>query len=350
MPKSPQRLSTTRPPAAPEAPPGTTSTSWFSTVRGLLWATAAYFLFSTSDAIIKLLLGRYATFQVIPFQVCFASIIVAIMIVRGRGFRWPKGIAGFWLSIRGLLGGIGAVCGFYAFAHLPMADVYALAFCAPLLVTVLAAPILGEKVGPRRWAAVIVGFLGVMVMVRPGFQTLELGHLMALLTAFSGAGTLLIMRSLRGVTTASTMASSVMAGLLVVSLPVLPFVWKTPTWADLGLMACSGLMMGTAQFCMLRALTSTAAATLAPMQYTMMVWAVVYGYVLFGTTVSPYVLAGSFIVVGSSLYTMHRERQRSIHERSETPMTPVSPAMQAGADPDHPPVAQVAPAPRRMAG
>lgn len=189
-----------------------------------------------------------------------------------------------------------------------MADVYAIAFCTPLLVTLLSIPILGESVGLRRWSAVVAGFIGVLVMVRPGFTTLAMGHLAALATAFTGAGTVLIMRRLRGAESPSVMVASVMVGLLAVSLPVLPFVFRMPTASDLALCAASGLMMGCAQFCILRALSLASAATVAPMQYSMMLWAVVYGLVVFGQPVSPYVLAGAAIVVMSSLYTMNRER------------------------------------------
>lgn len=189
-----------------------------------------------------------------------------------------------------------------------MADVYALAFCTPMIVTMLSIPILGERVGPRRWAAVIAGFVGVLVMVRPGFTTLAAGHLAALGTAFTGAGTVLIMRHLRGAEAPSTMVATVMVGLLGVSLPVLPFVFRAPDAADLALSAASGLMMGCAQFCILRALSAASAATVAPTQYSMMIWAVIYGVIVFGTPVSPYVLAGAAIVVASSLYTMNRER------------------------------------------
>ena len=173
----------------------------YSTLKGVGFALCGYFLFATADALTKTIVNSYSSFQIIPMQVVFASLPIVAMIVRGGGFRIPRGVNLALLGLRGLLAGLGAILGLYAFRHLPLADVYALAFCAPLLVTVLAIPILGERVGPRRWAAVIVGFIGILVMVRPGFQALSLGHVAALLTAFSGAGTLLIMRHLRGVET-----------------------------------------------------------------------------------------------------------------------------------------------------
>jgi drug/metabolite transporter (DMT)-like permease len=268
----------------------------------------AYFLFSSSDAIVKVLVPRYSVFQLIPQQVAFALIPVAGIVLATGGFHRPKRKNLRLLVLRGLLAAGGTVIGVYSFSRLPIADVYALAFCTPLIVTVLSIPLLGEKVGIRRWAAVLVGFIGVLVMVRPGFMTLTLGHVAALGTAFTGAGTVLIMRHLRGVESSSTMVTTVMIGLLTVSLPILPFVFVKPTASDLALSAASGLMMGCAQFCILRALSLASAATVAPMQYSMMIWAVLYGYLVFNTPVSVYVLAGAGIVVLSSLYTMNRER------------------------------------------
>ena len=279
-----------------------------SPVLGLGFSILAYFLFGSSDAIVKVLVQRYSIFQLIPFQVVFALVPVAGFVLATGGFHRPKRKNLRLLVLRALLAGFGTVIGIYSFSRLPMADVYALAFCTPLIVTVLSIPLLGERVGVRRWAAVVVGFIGVLVMVRPGFMTLTLGHIAALGTAFTGAGTVLIMRHLRGAESASTMVATVMIGLLCVSLPVLPFVFIMPSASDLALSAASGLMMGCAQFCILRALSLASAATVAPMQYSMMIWGVLYGLVVFGTPVSVYVLAGAGIVVLSSLYTMNRER------------------------------------------
>jgi drug/metabolite transporter (DMT)-like permease len=122
----------------------------YSTLKGVGFALCGYFLFATADALTKTIVNVYSSFQIIPMQVVFASLPIVAMIVRGGGFRIPRGINLALLGLRGLLAGLGAILGLYAFRHLPLADVYALAFCAPLIVTVLAIPILGERVGPRR--------------------------------------------------------------------------------------------------------------------------------------------------------------------------------------------------------
>ena len=259
---------------------------------GLGFSILAYFLFGSSDAIVKLLVQKYSIMQLIASQVVFALIPVAGIVYAIGGLRKPHRKNLPLLALRGFLAGFGGIIGFFAFSRLPMADVYAIAFCTPLIVTVLSIPLLGEKVGIRRWAAVVVGFVGVMIMVRPGFMTLTLGHVAALVMAVTGAGTVLIMRHLRGSESPSTMVATVMIGLLCISMPALPFVFIMPTAGDLALSAASGLMMGCAQFCILRALSLASAATVAPMQYSMMIWGVLYGFVIFSTTPDAYVLTG----------------------------------------------------------
>jgi drug/metabolite transporter (DMT)-like permease len=279
-------------------------------LRGVLLAVAGFFLFASSDAIIKTMTARYSIFQIMIMQVAFGFIPFGVMLVRAGGLRALRPIHPRLVVARGLLSGVGTICGFFAFAHLPLADAYAIAFGAPILVTILSIPVLGERVGPHRWSAVVVGFIGILIMVRPGSTSLQLGHLGALGGMGCGAAVTLILRRIGRVEHGSALVLSVMLGLLVVSLPVLPFVASMPGWRDLGLMAVSGLFMGTAQFVMLQAFRSAPAVSVAPMQYTMMVWALLYGLILFGDPIRANLVLGAGVVILSSLYIMHRERHR----------------------------------------
>lgn len=291
--------------SSPDAPGGA--------LRGVLWAAFAFFLFASNDAITKALTARYAIFQIIALQVTFSVIPIALFVLRqGGGWRALCPIRPMLTATRGLLAGIGSVFGYYAFSTLPLADVYAIQFCVPIVVTLLSIPLLGERVGLHRWAAVLLGFLGVLVMIRPGAVSLSLGHLAALGAVFTGAGVTLILRRISREERGPALVLSVVLGLLTVSLPVLPFVFRMPSLADTGLLALSGLLIGTAQFSMLNAFRRAQAASVAPIQYTMMVWALVYGLLLFGDPVRPHVLAGAAVVILSSLYIMHRERQRGV--------------------------------------
>ena len=279
-------------------------------LHGVLLAAFGFFLFASSDAIIKTLTRTYSIFQIIPMQVAFACIPLAIMLARGGGVVGLRPVHPKLVALRGFLSGIGTVFGYYAVSTLPLADVYAIAFGVPIVVTILSIPVLGEQVGVYRWSAVLVGFLGIMVMVRPGSTELSLGHLAAVAAMLNGAVITLILRKIAGTEHSTALVTSVVLGLFIVSLPGAVLAFRTPELSHVALFAASGLMMGTAQFVMLQAFRRAPAVSVAPMQYTMMVWALLYGVVIFGDSLRFNLLLGAAIVMGSSLYIMHRERVR----------------------------------------
>lgn len=282
-----------------------------SAFTGVALALLANFLFTSSDAIVKTLTMRYSVFQVIAMQVTFACIPLGIMLLRDGTLTRLKVRNPLLVFLRGLLAGLGTICGFYAFSVLPMADVYSIAFCAPIVVTLASIPLLGEKVGRYRASAVIIGFMGVLVMVQPGVAPLSLGHVAAFGSVFTSAGVVLIMRRIAREEERGVMVAAVMLGLLAVSIPAVITVGRMPALPDIGLAALAGLIMGTAQFLALAAIRRAPAASVAPMQYTMLVWALLYGFVLFDDPVRLNVVAGAVIVIASSLYIMHRERVRA---------------------------------------
>jgi len=289
---------------------------------GVLIAMLANFLFTSSDAIVKSLTSSYSVFQIIIMQVAFACIPLAVMLARDGTLtrlhvRHPR-----LVLARGVLAGLGTIFAFTAFSRLPLAEAYAIQFCIPIAVTVASVPLLGERVGWRRGLAVAVGFLGILVMVRPGFEALSLGHLAAFCTVFTGSGVILIMRRIGREEERGVMVAAVMLGLLAASLPGLAVAGRVPEWGDLGLAGLAGLVMGTAQFLALEALKRAPAASIAPMQYTMLVWAILYGLLVFGDPVRLHVVAGAVIVIASSLYILHRERVRTGERVQAVPARP----------------------------
>jgi len=277
---------------------------------GIAIALVGNLMFATSDATVKVLTAHYSVFQIVVTQALFALIPIAIMLARSGGLRTLRVRHPRLIVLRGLLAGTGTVFGFFSFSKLPLAETYSIFFSTPMMVTLLSIPLLGERVGRHRMAAVIVGLIGVIVMVRPGFETLHLGHAAALAAAVIGAFTVLVMRKIAREEQHSVMVLAVVLGLVVVSLPGMIATFQMPTLHDMTLFACAGLLMGSAQFLIVRALSLAPASVISPMQYSMMLWAVVYGYMLFGTTVDPLVALGASIVVGSGLYIMQRERRR----------------------------------------
>jgi drug/metabolite transporter (DMT)-like permease len=245
-------------------------------------------------------------------QVAFASIPLAIMLIHEGNWLGLRPVHPKLVAARGLLAGIGTIFGYYAVSTLPLADVYAIAFGVPIVVTILSIPVLGEQVGVHRWSAVLIGFVGIVVMVRPGSTELSLGHLAAVAAMLNGAVITLILRKIAGTEHAPALVSSVVLSMFLVSLPGAVLVFRLPDLADIGLFAASGLMMGTAQFIMLQAFRRAPAVSVAPMQYTMMVWALLYGVILFGDSLRTNLLVGAAVVMASSLYIMHRERVRRV--------------------------------------
>jgi drug/metabolite transporter (DMT)-like permease len=190
---------------------------------------------------------------------------------------------------------------------MPIANVYALAFTAPLFITALAVPVLKEQVGWRRWTAVGVGFLGVLVMLRPGSGLLNPAAFAALGGAFFYSIGMLISRLMRDTESSvsfafySTLASTLVYGAMM------PWLGKMPTWPHLGLSAVGGTFCGIAFVCLLTAFRKVPAAVAAPFQYTQIIWGVLYGYVFFGNVPDGTLFIGVAIVISSGLYILYRE-------------------------------------------
>jgi drug/metabolite transporter (DMT)-like permease len=281
-------------------------------VAGALCAVLAYLAFATNDAIVKDLASRYSVFQVSAMTTLFALLPFSVMVARDGGFTVMRPRNVRLVALRGVLAVFGGITGIYAFSRLPLADVYAIIFLNPILVTILSIPILGEKVGPYRWAAVGVGFVGVLVMVQPTGEALSLGHLAAAVNVVIGAAVVLLMRHLGPTEHRTVMVGTVMISVLIVNVPLTLATFVMPSWPDVLRAFSAGILMGGAQFLIVRSLSMAPAGVIAPMQFTMLVWGAIYGVALFGDPLKPNVVAGAVIVVASSLYIMYRERVRRV--------------------------------------
>lgn len=279
---------------------------------GAFLALIGNLIFSSSDAIVKLLTARYTVFEIIVFQASFALIPILVMTMRTGGLTRLRVNRPKLVVFRGLLGGIGTIFGFLSFSQLPLAETYSIAFCAPLLVTILSLPLLGERVGLHRWIAVGIGLAGILVMARPGFHQLHFGHFGAFLSAVTNACVIILMRRLARQEHHSVIVFAVIAGLIIVNLPGMLLTFRAPGLLDIAMFAATGILMGSAQFFIVKALSLAPAAVVAPMQYSQMIWALIYGALLFGSHVDPFVLAGAAIIIGSGLYIMRRERMRTV--------------------------------------
>jgi S-adenosylmethionine uptake transporter len=270
----------------------------------------AFSIFSCADAGVKWLTERYSVFQIIFVSNLFTLIPVALLIRHEGGIHNLRPRHPWLVGLRSILLAIDMVLVFYAFVELPLADAYALIFAVPMVVTALSVPMLGEHVGWRRWSAVVVGFIGVLIVLRPGIAELKPGHIAALASAlFFGLSLILVRRMGKDESTAGLIFWMVVA-LLAVSAPVLPQVYVPMSWIDLGLMAVLGLLSGAGHLMLIRAFRLAPSAIVAPFHYSQMIWGVILGLVLFGDIPDKWVISGSAVIIGSGLYILWRETVR----------------------------------------
>ncbi len=275
---------------------------------GILLAAGAFSLFSVLDVIVKLLTAGYAIPQVIFLNACFSLIpILGYAAARGGIVNNLRTRRVGLHALRAAMGVSSGFCTLFAFSRMPIADVYTLAFSAPLWITALSVPILKEKVGWRRWTAVGIGFVGILIILRPGAGIMDPAAFAALGGAFFYSMGMLISRFMRGTESSVSFAAFSSFAAILVTAPMLPMVWQTPTLLHLGMSVVGGLIGGTALVCLLTAFRAAPAAVVAPFQYTQLIWGVLFGYLVFGTVPDPVMIAGGGIVIGSGLFILYRE-------------------------------------------
>ncbi|PRY92835.1 drug/metabolite transporter (DMT)-like permease [Hasllibacter halocynthiae] len=275
--------------------------------RGALLALLAFALFSAHDAVVKALGGRYDTFQILFFAVLLSFPLATFLLMRDGepGTLRPRHPG--WVAVRTAATTLTGLCTFHAFGALPLAQVYAILFAAPLIITVLSIPLLGERVRLRRSIAILVGLAGVMVVLRPGAIPLGLGHLAALGAAFGGALASVIVRKIGREERPVVLMLYPLAANFVIAGSVMPFVYRPVAGADLALLACIAGLGFCATLTLIAAYKRAEATTVAPMQYSQIVWATVLGALLFAEAPDGWTLLGAGIVIGSGLYILLRE-------------------------------------------
>ena len=264
------------------------------------------FMFSFGDAMGKFLVATYSVGQLLLLRACAALIVLVPMIWRHRAdfARLERP----WLQLlRVTLSTLEVAAFFLATVYLPLADVITYYLACPIFVTALSAIVLRERVGWRRWSAVLVGFCGVLIALRPSAQTISAPALIALGGSLSFALLMLITRSLRA-TPDIVLASSQFAGTFLLGALMSPFGWVTPSPGSLVLFAAAGCISVSALLCVNRSLKLASASVVVPYQYSMIVWAMMFGYLVFGDVPSMATIAGAAIIIGAGLYIFLRER------------------------------------------
>ncbi|MCR9256803.1 MAG: DMT family transporter [Alphaproteobacteria bacterium] len=280
-----------------------------SQIKGILFMCAAILNYSIMDALVKYLTQDYPVLMVSFFRFFFAFIPVLILIRLDGGMNALTTKRPVLHLMRALFGMAAFVSFFFGLQQLELADAVALGFTTPLFLTALSVPVLGEKVGPRRWAAVIVGFIGVLVIAQPGTSVFQMASLLPILAGFFLACTLITVKLMARTETNAMMLFSVTVIGTLITASIQPFVWVTPAWEDLFWLILVGLIGGYGQYLVANAFRNADAVVIAPFDYTAIIWATILGYLLFGDLPGLPVVIGCGVIVASGIYIIYRENQ-----------------------------------------
>lgn len=287
-----------------------------SNLRGAILSLIGMGIYAAHDVIIKLLGAGYPPHQVLFFASLMSTPMMTVLLLRDRfgGSLWPRHPG--WVSARSACIVLAGVSNFYAFSVLPLAQVYVILFTMPLLVTVLAIPILAERVGIHRWLAVLLGLSGVLIVLNPAAAPLSPGHFAAMIGAALGATASVIIRRVGTSERAETLILWPMIGNLVLTGVMLAFDYRPMELVDLALTGVIALFGLTAGFLIIMSYRAGEAAVVAPMQYSQILWASLYGWLLFDERLDARTVLGIAVIIASGVYILLRESKPSLsHNR-----------------------------------
>jgi drug/metabolite transporter (DMT)-like permease len=276
-------------------------------LAGIGLMVAGIFLFAVNDALGKWLVATYSVGQVLLIRSIAALALLAPFIWRDRASFAPAPRWGMQ-ALRAALATAEVACFYWAVSYLPLADVMAYYLAGPIFVTAIAGAFLGESVGWRRWTAVAVGFLGVILCLRPGTAMLSWPALIALAGSFTFSLSMIATRTLRGTSDTVLVTTQTLAA-LAFGAALAPLNWVALTPRDGVLLALLGMVAMVAHVCVNRSLKLAPASIVVPYQYTTIVWAVLFGYLVFGDVPDAWMLSGAAIIIGAGLFIFLRERR-----------------------------------------
>ena len=284
---------------------------------GVIFALSAYLLYSCCDAIIKGFGSDLAVFE-IAFWTALFSFLPAIF-TKPEGEHWREGLRmrhPFLVNLRAVTGLLGNMCIIYAFVHIPLAEAYSIAFLAPIFIVFLSSHFLKEQVTWQRWLFLAASFAGVLLVVRPGFRELSLGHLAALAAAFFGAITTTVLRKVAPVEKRVSLIGIPLGYVVVANgLLMLPgFQW--PTWQEFLLLLTIGGLGGTGNLLFIAATRRVPASQIAPGQYSQIAWAIIFGAIFYHEYPDMVAWCGLAVVaIGGILNVMSDETRIRIFSR-----------------------------------
>jgi drug/metabolite transporter (DMT)-like permease len=279
-------------------------------VRGLVYMLVAVLAFSAMDAAAKWLTADYSVVEVSLLSRMISPFLALAIAIQQGGPSTLRTQRFGWHLFRAGANGMTLLTFFGALIFLPLADTVAITFVSPLIMCALAVPMLKEHVGPRRWAAIVIGFLGVLVITRPSGAGFGWGAVLALSAAFGDALGINITRRMSVTESSHSQlfwSSVILIVAFVAAIAVQPSLWMMPSARDFLPIAVLSLTGCGAQFCLAQAFRYGEVSLLAPLEYGALIWATVFGYIFWGDLPTLTVLGGVAIIIASSAYVAHRE-------------------------------------------
>ncbi|MSO75581.1 MAG: DMT family transporter [Alphaproteobacteria bacterium] len=279
-------------------------------VRGIIYMVLGSALYTVNDAAMKWLTAGYPVGELLALRGVFGFLPLLYLIARAGGPASLSIRSWRWQSFRSVFVVASTFLFITGLNYLPLADAIAIGFASPLFITAMARPFLAEQVGWRRWSAVAVGFVGVIIIIRPGGEGFHGAGLVIVAAALVGAVRDIITRRITA--TESSLATSffTISATVLAGLATLPFGWVMPTSQDFALMVLCGILIGVSQYLVIESFRLTEVAVIAPFKYSSLLWAVLFGYLVWGETPDRWTALGSAIVVASGIYILHRETVR----------------------------------------
>lgn len=279
-------------------------------LKGILCLVTAGAILAFTDGLSKHLTGHYPPGQILFFRSIFVFLPIALMVLRQGGLRSVRIVNRRGQLARGLFAVVTSFMFMVAIKHMPLADITAIMFASPIILTALAPYFLGEQVGWRRWTAVAVGFCGTLLMICPGGDAMVWPALLALAATFFNCFRDIATRHLSKTDDANAIMICTTACVMLGGLLSLPFGWITPDWRGLGLFLLTGTLQGMGQYFLVAAFMLGEAVVVAPFRYFALIWATLYGFLMFGDVPRLDTLTGAAIVIGSGLFIFYRETRR----------------------------------------
>lgn len=285
--------------------------------KGIACMVLGGLLLTVNDAIQKWMTADFPTGQLLAMRAVFMLVPIAFLIWHAGGLPALKITNYRGQALRAVLVCLSSFLFVGALSVMPLADAIAITFAGPLFVTALAPLLLREQVGWRRWGAVLTGFVGVLIMVRPsGANTLQWVALLPLGVALCGAIRDITTRYIHGTETTAGIMFYSTSGVIIVGFATAPFAWEPISAVQYGMFAINGLVLGGAYFFLVEALRLAQASVVSPYKYATLVWAILIGVVVWGDLPDSGMFVGAFLVVASGLYILHRELRPTAESRS----------------------------------